>query len=413
MSIWDTIGEFFYGLTTDYLTMIRLVGLCALVIGYLFGLFQSAFFISKAKRIDIYSKGSGNPGATNMYRVMGAGAGLLTFVLDVAKVVAAIFLTRYIFLTWLQMPIDPIALTLYTGLGAVLGHNFPVYLRGRGGKGVAATCAVYVMLGEWKYIVIGLFVFLLIFLITKYVSLSSMTTIIVLMFSFLFFSLMNWTFVDPDWLIDCQIIVILLAVLVLITHNKNIIRLLYAEEPRFRFRQPREEELSDEYGVEYYYEDDYAGEAAADVPARAVAEVNEEENSEAVEAVLLAGLDSDEADEDALFDDYAADEPNAEESEEIDTAVDEIAAFVSGEETSEEEPEEVAEVETEEAVEEEAEEVAEVESEETAEEEPEDMLEEESEDTAETELKDMAETEPEDTEEAEPEKILWPEDEDN
>ncbi len=257
MTIWNTLGEFFYGLSQDFLSIPRLLAFSALIIGYFFGLFQSAFILSKARHVDIYSKGSGNPGTTNMFRVMGAGFGLLTFLLDIAKVVAAIFLTKYIFLTWLQLPIDPIALKLYTGLGVVLGHNFPIYLHFKGGKGVAATCAVYACLGEWKYIIVGLFVFLLIFLITRYVSLASMTVLIVLMFEFLLLTLMNWTYVESGWLIDCQVIVITFAALVLITHRQNILRLLYGEESRFSFRRKKEPELSEDSGSEYYNEEDY------------------------------------------------------------------------------------------------------------------------------------------------------------
>ena len=228
MSFWDNVGYFFNDLSAAYFSIPRLLCLCALIIGYFFGMFQSAYFISKAKHVDIYSQGSGNPGTTNMFRVMGAKAGLLTFVLDIAKVVIAIFLAQYIFLTWLKLPI--------------------------GGKGVAATCAVYICLGEWKYNVIGLAIFLIIFLVTRYVSLASMSVVTVSMFEFLFFSLMNWTYVDPDWLIDCQVIVILFAVLCLVMHRKNIIRLLYGEESRFRFRKPKPEEteeLPEDWEEEY------------------------------------------------------------------------------------------------------------------------------------------------------------------
>lgn len=256
MTLWNTIGECFYGLSQDFLTIPRLLCLSALIIGYFFGLFQSAFIISKARHVDIYSQGSGNPGTTNMFRVMGAGFGLLTFVLDIAKVVIAIFLTKYIFLTWLKLPIDPIALKLYTGLGAILGHNFPIYLRGKGGKGVAATCAVFICLGEWEYIVIGLAVFILIFLITRYVSLASMTVIILTMFEFLFFTLINWTYVEPGWPIDCQVIMIIFSVLVLFTHRQNIIRLLYGEESRFTFHRSKKVDTSDDQGVEYYPEEE-------------------------------------------------------------------------------------------------------------------------------------------------------------
>ncbi len=256
MTIWNAIGEFFYGLSQDFLTIPRLLCLSALIIGYFFGLFQSAFILAKARNVDIYTKGSGNPGTTNMFRVMGAKFGILTFILDIAKVVIAIFLTKFIFLNWLQLPIDPIALKLYTGLGAVLGHNFPIYLRGKGGKGVAATCAVYICLGDWKLILIGLALFILIVALTRYVSLASMVVVVVSMFEFLFFTLINLTPVQDEWLIDCQVIVIIFSVLVLFTHRQNIVRLLYGEESKFSFHRKKEEPSEEDQGVEYYYEEE-------------------------------------------------------------------------------------------------------------------------------------------------------------
>ena len=78
------------------------------------------------------------------------------------------------------------------------------------------------------YIVLGLVVFLVVFLITRYVSLSSMAVITVLMIEFLFFTLMNYTYVDPEWMLDCQIIVILFAALCYFTHRKNICKNLYS-----------------------------------------------------------------------------------------------------------------------------------------------------------------------------------------
>lgn len=254
MTIWDTIGSFFYNLSNNFISIPRLLCICAVIIGYFFGLFQSAFFISKIRHVDIYSEGSGNPGTTNMFRVMGFFPGLLTFLLDIGKVVGAIFLTQYIFLTWLNLPIDPIALKLYTGLGVVLGHNFPIYLRGKGGKGVAATCAVIVCLGEWKYIIVGVAVFLIVLLFTGYVSLASMAVVIVSMFEFLLFTLMNYTYVQPDWLVDCQVIMILFAVLVLVTHRKNIVRLLTGEESKFHIRNKHDDEIAEE---EYEEDEEY------------------------------------------------------------------------------------------------------------------------------------------------------------
>ncbi|MBR3242830.1 MAG: glycerol-3-phosphate acyltransferase [Parasporobacterium sp.] len=269
MTIWDTIGSFFYNLSLGYLTIPRLLCLGALVIGYFFGMFQTAYFISKLKHVDIYSEGSGNPGTTNMFRVMGVGPGIVTFVLDIGKVVAATFLTQFLFFTVFHFPVDPIALKLYTGLGAVLGHNFPVYLKGKGGKGVASTIAVIFCLGEWKYIVVWAVVFVVVFLLTRYVSFASMASIIAVMFEFLLFTLMNVTYVSSKWMIDTHVIMILLSVLVIVTHRKNIIRILYGEESKFTFRKKKEE-------PEESFE-----ESGEDVIPEVVPEMVEEPNAEA------------------------------------------------------------------------------------------------------------------------------------
>lgn len=277
MTFWDSIGSFFYSLSVDFISIPRLLCFCATIIGYFFGLFQTGYFISKIKHVDIYSQGSGNPGATNMTRIMGPVWGLITFVFDVGKVILAILLCRYVFLTWLALPIDPIALTLYTGLGAVLGHDFPIYLQGRGGKGVASICAVIVMIGEWKYIVAGAIIFFLVFLLTRYVSLASMMMVVITMFEFLFFTLINWTYVDPDWLVDCHVIMIIFAVLTLVTHRKNIVRLLMEEEPKFHFRKNQPEEETEEE------EEEAAEETAEKAETESVEETAEKEEAETTE----------------------------------------------------------------------------------------------------------------------------------
>lgn len=403
MTFWDSIGSFFYSLSVDFISIPRLLCFCAMIIGYFFGLFQTGYFISRMKHVDIYSQGSGNPGATNMTRVMGPVWGLVTFIFDVGKVVLAILVCRYVFLTWLGLPIDPIALTLYTGLGAVLGHDFPIYLQGRGGKGVASVCAVIVMIGEWKYIIVGAFVFFLVFLLTRYVSLASMMMVVVTMFEFLFFTLINWTYVDPDWLVDCHVIMIILAVLTIVTHRKNIVRLLMEEEPRFRFRKKkREEELEQAYGDYYTGEEDdlktkedaeafnetidtatseiteYTEEITAE---KASEEVTEEDSSEKEpeETEPAEEKDEEETEEESSEKEAEeaaeADSPETEEKEETETSEEDSAEKAEETEPETEEPEETeaAEV-TEEETEEET-------SEEETEEEAEEEIKEETEET--------------------------------
>jgi len=110
--------------------------LICVVIGYLFGLFQTGYFYGKLKHIDIRQHGSGNAGTTNALRTLGWTAGAITFLGDCLKCVAAVAVVYWLY----GSTHDNISLlAMYAGMGAVLGHNFPFYLKFKGGKGIAAT----------------------------------------------------------------------------------------------------------------------------------------------------------------------------------------------------------------------------------------------------------------------------------
>lgn len=214
----------------------RLICLVCLLIGYGFGLLQIAHIYSKSKNINIREKGSGNAGTTNMFRVMGIKAGIITLVGDCAKCVAAILVSKLIFLTWLDFNIDPAAIALYAGFGCVLGHDFPFYFHFKGGKGMAVTAALIFMLGNWQIIVLGLILFFGIVIRTKYVSLGSMVSVSATAIAFIVFTQIGWFRVDSAWYPDCYIIVILNALLLIFQHRKNIKRLLEHNEKKFYFR---------------------------------------------------------------------------------------------------------------------------------------------------------------------------------
>ena len=109
----------------------------ALIIGYIFGLFQTAYIVGKAKGIDIRNYGSGNSGTTNALRVMGSKAGVIVFLVDMLKSILAILAVQLVFgrtapeLIWV--------LKMYAFAGCVLGHDYPFYMNFRGGKGVAVA----------------------------------------------------------------------------------------------------------------------------------------------------------------------------------------------------------------------------------------------------------------------------------
>ena len=107
--------------------MIRVV--CVLI-GYIFGLFQTSYIYGKMKGIDIRKHGSGNAGTTNTLRVMGKKAGAIVLLCDIMKTGLAMTLVRFLFKNTYG-DILPL-LALYTGAGAILGHNFPFYLHFKG-----------------------------------------------------------------------------------------------------------------------------------------------------------------------------------------------------------------------------------------------------------------------------------------
>lgn len=141
-----------------------------LVMGYACGLFQTGYIYGKAKGIDIRQYGSGNSGSTNALRVMGVRAGLIVFLGDFLKTVIPCFLVRLLFAS---KPEYIYVLILYAGFGVILGHNFPFYLKFKGGKGIAATAGIMFSL-DWRLTLLCLAAFVLVVAVTRYVSLGSL-----------------------------------------------------------------------------------------------------------------------------------------------------------------------------------------------------------------------------------------------
>ncbi len=108
-----------------------------LAVGYVCGLFQTSYIYGKKSGIDIREHGSGNAGTTNALRTLGKKAGALTLLGDCLKCVLAVLIARLLFGT--HQGTDLLALELYAGAGCILGHNFPFYLKFKGGKGIAAS----------------------------------------------------------------------------------------------------------------------------------------------------------------------------------------------------------------------------------------------------------------------------------
>jgi glycerol-3-phosphate acyltransferase PlsY len=208
--------------------------LCILV-GYCFGLIQTAYIYGKAHGIDIREHGSGNSGTTNALRVLGKKAGLIVFAGDVFKAVAACVIARIVGTLFFPDILYP--MILWAGLGVVLGHNFPFYMNFQGGKGIAATAGVILGILDWRIILICLVAFLISVIITRYVSLGSLIVVTLFFLSFIFLGYGGYI-INPaeqaaysgNELIESYVILFIFAALAFYRHKANIVRLIHGEE---------------------------------------------------------------------------------------------------------------------------------------------------------------------------------------
>lgn len=211
----------------------------SLVIGYLFGLFQTGYIIGKIKKVDIRQMGSGNAGTTNAMRTLGAKAGILTFVGDCAKTILAMVLCKLLVSHFYPELYADLRYTIgmYAGLGAVLGHNFPFYLKFKGGKGIAASAGFILAFGTWPMIAIGFVVFFGIVLVTRYVSLGSICLMISFFIELIVFGQLGWYHVEGPLLIEIYVLGFLFMALAIIRHKANIQRLMNGTENKFGIKK--------------------------------------------------------------------------------------------------------------------------------------------------------------------------------
>ncbi len=206
--------------------MIRIV---CLAIGYLFGLFQTAYFLGRHYGFDIRDCGSGNSGTTNMMRVKGTKAGLITFAGDCLKCMIAILLVRLLFGNRYASMLP--LLVIYTAAGVILGHNFPFYLHFRGGKGIAAT-AGFVLSFDPIMSVLGIITFFSIFFLTHYVSLGSLLVYVGIMIEIVVLGQSGHFHMSQAHLTEMYLVALFLAVLAFWKHRANIKRLLSGTESK-------------------------------------------------------------------------------------------------------------------------------------------------------------------------------------
>ena len=196
--------------------MTRLMYIAVILVSYLIGCSNMALYISKYKGVDIRAKGSGNLGASNALVTMGWPAGVAVALHDIGKAVLAVVLAKHF---CPQLPL----IGAIAGVSCVLGHIFPFYLRFKGGKGLASFLGMTLAL-NWKFALVVFVLVALITLITDYIAVATLTTIVLV----------------PGYMgimyqsLSLVLILCVATVVILLKHRENLVRLCNGTEIGFR-----------------------------------------------------------------------------------------------------------------------------------------------------------------------------------
>ncbi|MFT5240512.1 MAG: glycerol-3-phosphate acyltransferase PlsY [Kiritimatiellia bacterium] len=199
--------------------------LATCIIAYLIGALPFGLLVAKSRGVDIRAVGSGNIGATNVFRCIGKAWGLCVYVLDMLKGLLGTTLLPNLY----SAQTDPdLLLCIAGGCAAIAGHNWPIYLRFKGGKGIATTSGFLLGLAP-AAVGVGLGAWIIIFLTARYVSLASiLAAVAVAAFSWMHYG------AEERMLPTVLSALCMLAVL---RHRQNILRLLSGTENRFDFKK--------------------------------------------------------------------------------------------------------------------------------------------------------------------------------
>lgn len=194
------------------------------LIAYLLGSIPTGFLVAKARGVDIRTVGSGNIGATNVFRILGKAAGVFVLVVDAAKGWLAVFVVAKLVSGWFYPEPGSPALEwfrLCAGIAAILGHNYTCWLHFKGGKGIATSAGVLVALVP-KPLLVVLAIWIIVFALSRYVSLASIVAALSLPFA-------AWAFGETRTII---LVTAALAALAIYKHKANIQRLINGTENR-------------------------------------------------------------------------------------------------------------------------------------------------------------------------------------
>ena len=211
--------------------LVPIVGYIVVVlIAYLLGSIPTGFLVAKARGVDIRTVGSGNIGATNVLRILGKPAGVFVLLADAAKGWLATFVVAKLVAGWFFPDAGSLSrewFAICAGLAAILGHNYTCWLHFKGGKGIATSAGVLVAL-VWGPLLIILGIWIVVFALTRYVSLASICA--------------SFTLPFAAWVVDGSLNIIIvtavLAALAIYKHKANIQRLIKGTEHRMSFKKP-------------------------------------------------------------------------------------------------------------------------------------------------------------------------------
>ena len=196
---------------------------------YLLGSIPAGYLVGKAKGVDIRTVGSKNMGATNVFRTLGKGPGILVLFVDGLKGFAAAAWVSDLTMRFFQVPAEQ-ALTMHVvaGIGAVLGHNYTCWLSFKGGKGIATTAGAYFALAPLS-VSIALAIWIILFFATRYVSVASLAAAVALP--------------TAVWLTQPSLALSLvttgLGIMAIYKHKANIQRLMAGTENRIHFKKEK------------------------------------------------------------------------------------------------------------------------------------------------------------------------------
>jgi len=201
--------------------------LICLLIGYVFGCIQNAYIVGRFYNVDIRDHGSGNAGSTNAVRVLGRKPGIVVFALDILKAAAAFMVAALLFDGGGSFFVSGFVLPgLYAGAGAILGHDFPVVLKFKGGKGIACSVGLILML-DWRAALIIFIIAILVIVVSRFISTASLllTALTPVLMGILGYGM------------EAVIVSSLIAALAWWQHRENIRRLLSGTERKFTFNK--------------------------------------------------------------------------------------------------------------------------------------------------------------------------------